>query len=78
MVPIFWINLNPFIQGCFGQILVEIGPVVLEKMMKMWKVYDNDNDNDKDDFWSEKLTWAKKCDREFLSTWISFKQYPNA
>ena len=44
--------------------LVEIGPVVLEKM-KMWKVYDNeDNDNDNNDddgqrttdkFWSEKL-----------------------
>ena len=31
--------------------LVEIGPVVLEKKMKMWKVYnDNDNnDNDNDD-----------------------------
>ena len=24
--------------------LVEIGPVVLEKKMKMWKVYDNDDD----------------------------------
>ena len=31
-------------------ILVEIGPLVLEKKMKMWKVYDNDdNDNDNDD-----------------------------
>ena len=27
---------------------VKIGPVVLEKKMKMWKVYD-DNDNDNDD-----------------------------
>ena len=28
----------------------EIGPVVLEKKMKMWKVYDNNNDaNDDDD-----------------------------
>ena len=26
--------------------LVEIDPVVLEKKMKMWKVYDNNNDND--------------------------------
>ena len=25
--------------------LVEIGPVVLEKKTKMWKVYDNANDN---------------------------------
>ena len=38
--------------------LIEIGPVVLEKKMKMWKVYDNnvngnandiDNDDDTDD-----------------------------
>ena len=26
--------------------LVEIGPVVLEKKTKMWKVYDNDDYND--------------------------------
>ena len=26
--------------------LVEIGPVVLEKKMKMWKVYDNANNDD--------------------------------
>ena len=35
--------------------LVEIGPVILEKTMKMWKVYakfevnDNDNNDDNDD-----------------------------
>ena len=28
--------------------LVEIGPVVLEKKMKMRKLYDNDNDNNDD------------------------------
>ena len=48
--------------------LVEIGPVVMEKKMKMWKVYDNankannDDDNDEwrttDKFWLEKLTRA--------------------
>ena len=38
----------PITQGCFVPSLVEIGPVVLEKKMKMWKVYDNDN-NDNDD-----------------------------
>mgnify|MGYP003683272863 CR=1 FL=1 len=38
--------------------LVEIGPVVLKKKMKMWKVYDNNDDNDDDGQWSEKLTWA--------------------
>ena len=37
----------PFTQGCFVPSLVEIGPVVLEKKMKMWKVYDN-NDYDDD------------------------------
>ena len=29
----------PFTQGCFVPSLVEIGLVVLEKKMKMWKVY---------------------------------------
>ena len=28
---------------------VEIGPVVLEKKMKMWKVYDNDDDDEDND-----------------------------
>ena len=40
--------------------LVDIGPAVLEKKMKMWKVYDN-NDDDNDGihlFFSEKLTKA--------------------
>ena len=39
-----WTNLFPFTQGCFVQSLVEIGLVVLEKKMKMWKVYDNNDD----------------------------------
>ena len=46
--------------------LAEIGPVVLEKKMKMWKVYrqmdgQTDGRTDRqttDDRWSEKLTWA--------------------
>ena len=29
--------------------MIQIGQVVLEKKMKMWKVYDNDNDNINDD-----------------------------
>ena len=51
----------PFTLGCFVPSLVKIGPVVLEKEMKMWKVYDdNDDDNTTttDKFWSEKLTRA--------------------
>ena len=38
------------IDGCFMPRLVEIGPVVLKKMMIMWKTTDK--------LWSEKLTWA--------------------
>ena len=46
--PSFEQTWIPFTQGCFVPSLIEIGPVVLEKKMKMWKVYDND-DNDNDD-----------------------------
>ena len=38
----------PFTRECFVPSLVEISPVILEKKMKMWKVYDNYNDNDDD------------------------------
>ena len=57
----------PFTQGCFLSILVEIGSMVLEKKMKMWKVYRRTTDRQTDgwmdrrtmvDRWSEKLTWA--------------------
>ena len=37
--PLFEQTWIPFTQGCFVPSLVEIGPVVLEKKMKMWKVY---------------------------------------
>ena len=37
--PSFEQTWFPFTQGCFVPSLVEIGPVVLEKKMKMWKVY---------------------------------------
>ena len=52
---------SPFTQGCIVTSLVENGPVVLEKKMKMWKVYrqtDGRTDRRTDDRWSEKLTWA--------------------
>ena len=39
--PSFEQNRIPFTQEYFVLSLVEIGPVVLEKKMKMWKVYDN-------------------------------------
>ena len=52
LAPSFEETWIPFTQGCFVPSLVEIGPVVLEKKMKMWKVYDdnyNNNDNDYND-----------------------------
>ena len=39
----------PFIQEWFVLRFVEIGSMVLEKKMKMWKVYDNNDDNDDND-----------------------------
>ena len=42
------LHLNPFIQGCFVPSLVEIGPVVLENKLTMWKVYENDDDDNDD------------------------------
>ena len=46
--PTFEETWIPSTQGCFVPSLVEIGPVVLEKKMKLWKVYDDDDDNDND------------------------------
>ena len=44
----------PISQGCFVPNLVEIGPVVLEKKMKMLKVNKQTTDNRR----SEKLAWV--------------------
>ena len=44
--PSFKQNWISFTLGCFVTSLVEISPVVLEKKMKMWNVYNNkDNDH---------------------------------
>ena len=51
--PSFEQTWIPFTQGYLVPILVEIGQVVLEKKMKMWKVY-----RQTDDRRLEKLTWA--------------------
>ena len=37
--PFIWTNLNPLYPRLFVPSLVEIGPVFLEKKLKMWKVY---------------------------------------
>ena len=57
--PSFEETWIPFTQGCFVPSLVEIGPVVLEKKMKMWKVYDNANNNDR-----------RTTDKAHLSLWL--------
>ena len=56
--PSFEQTWIPFTQGCFVPRLVEIGPVVIEKKMKMWKVYGRTDRQTTDDRWSEKLTSA--------------------
>ena len=52
----------PPTQVCFVPSLVEIGPVVLEKRLKMWKVYRRTDtqmhEQTKDNMRSKKLTWA--------------------
>ena len=58
--PLFQETWVPFTQGCFVPSIVEIGPVILEKM-KMWKVY-RQRDRRTDDKRSEKLTWAVSSD----------------
>ena len=58
----------PFTQGYFVPSLVEIGPVVLEKKIKMWKIY-RQTDGQTDDgrqvvrkaHLSFQLRWAKNC-----------------
>ena len=56
--PSFEQNWIPITQLCFVSSLVEIGPVVLEKKMKMWKVHNQQDRQTMDNRWSEKLTWA--------------------
>ena len=60
---LIYANFNPlyFVSG-----LVEIGPVVVEKMMKLRKVYNNtdndDNDNDRND--EQRRTFDQKISLE--------------
>ena len=58
-----WILIT---QGCFVPSLVEIGPVVLEKKRKMWKVYrqtDNGQQAIRKAHLSFQLRWAKKSNK---------------
>ena len=50
-----WIH---FEQGCFVPCLVNIGPVVLEKKMKMWKIYTQTTSHKKSSLQlSAQLSW---------------------
>ena len=80
--PSFEQTWIPSTQGCFVSSLVEIGTVVLEKKMKMWKVYrqtdgrtDGQTDRQTDDgrkvirkaHLSFQLRWAKKQADSYFS-----------
>ena len=64
-VPLYEQTWIPITQGHFVLSLVEIGLVVLEKKMKMWKVYNNFNDDDdhnnKD---GQRTNWDQKSSLE--------------
>ena len=65
--PPFELTLIPITQKCFVPSLVEIGRVVLEKKMKMWKVY-RQTDSGREgrttvSRQTEKLTWAFSSDK---------------
>ena len=74
--PFIW--RNPFTQGCFVPSLIEIDPVVLEKKMKMWKVYDRRRDRRTDDgqkvirkvHMSFQFSWANKSIRKETKTLV--------
>ena len=72
-----WRNLNPLHPRKLVPSLLEIGQVVLEKKMRMWKVYKRtDRQTDRqttDDRWSEKLTWAFSLG-ELKKQWMPFAQ----
>ena len=65
--PFLWRNTNPHHPRMFLPSLVEIGPVVLEKKIKMWKIYDkDDNDHEQETIFTRKahlslsLRWSNK------------------
>ena len=80
--PFIWTNLHPLHPRMLCAKLVEIGSVVLEKKLKMWKIYDN---NDYDGHWqivirkshfSLWLRWAKKMSQgESCPTPFSVKSH---
>ena len=75
--PFIWQTEIPFTQGYLMQSLVEIGPVVLEKKMKMWKVYrwtDRQTDDGRQGIrkahLSFQLRWAKNLLHDYIATYF--------
>ena len=67
--PLFEQTWIPFTQGCSVPCLIEIGPVVLEKKMKMGKVYRwTDRQTDR-----RRTTCDQKSSLELFSAQVSFK-----
>ena len=60
--PSFEQTWIPFNQWCIVPSLVKIDPAVLEKKMKMWKVYAYNNDNDDGD--GQRTNADQKCSLE--------------
>ena len=74
--PSFEQTWIPFTQECFVPSLDEIGPVVLEKKMKMWKVYDDnndDNDGQQLTFGSGELKTQFDIDRNVIKYLVCFR-----
>ena len=69
--PFIWKTWIPFTQGYFVRSLVEIGPVVLGKKMKMWKV--NRRTDRQTKRWLEKLTWAFSSGelKKKIDSWVA-------
>ena len=61
---IIWTKLYPFTQVSYVPILVVIGRVVLEKKMKMWKVY-----GETDKTARRRTTGDQKCHLSFQLRW---------
>ena len=72
--PSFKQTLVSFTQGCFVQILVDTGEVVLDNKMKMWKVYGQTvrrkdrRQATRNANMSFKLRWAKKYKNLYQDT----------
>ena len=84
-----WTNLNFFTNGCFVPSLVEIGPMVLKKNSKIWKVYrktdrcnvpnlgeiqtDRQTEDGQEAIWKADLS-SNKLTKPKIALWVVHKQ----